>query len=252
LTLPEARLVCGGGSSRLARRFGPFGPCAPSTASITSQVMRDREFDGELDLIGSLRTADGLFVTDKDQRVRFWSPAAERILGIPAEDVVGRRCYEVMVGSDIAGHPFCRDRCPIAANAAKGRPVRDYDVVVEGRGGARKLINNSVLLLPERGGGYAIVHLFRELKKRARPRHSLTRRPAPTECAEPPAIATPLSRREMEVLSLMASGLRTAEIASELGVSFFTARNQLSSLMRKLNVRNRTEAVVRATQSGLV
>ena len=77
MTLPEARLVCGRGSSRLARRFGPFGPCAPSTASITSQVMRDRELDGELDLIGSLRTADGLFVTDKDQRVRFWSPAAE-------------------------------------------------------------------------------------------------------------------------------------------------------------------------------
>jgi DNA-binding NarL/FixJ family response regulator len=56
----------------------------------------------------------------------------------------------------------------------------------------------------------------------------------------------------MEVLGLMASGLRTAEIASELGVSFFTARNQLSSLMRKLNVRNRTEAVVRATESGLL
>jgi len=50
----------------------------------------------------------------------------------------------------------------------------------------------------------------------------------------------------------LASGLRTAAIAEALGVSVFTARNHLSSVMRKLNVRSRVEAVVAASEFGLV
>jgi DNA-binding NarL/FixJ family response regulator len=37
-----------------------------------------------------------------------------------------------------------------------------------------------------------------------------------------------------------------------MGVSFFTARNQLASVVRKLNARNRTEAVSRATETGIL
>jgi two-component system response regulator DesR len=63
---------------------------------------------------------------------------------------------------------------------------------------------------------------------------------------------TPLSRRELEVLRLVAAGLRTAEVADTLGVSVYTARNQLSSVMRKLDARTRLEAALVASESGLV
>jgi LuxR family transcriptional regulator, maltose regulon positive regulatory protein len=58
---------------------------------------------------------------------------------------------------------------------------------------------------------------------------------------EPPL--EPLSSRERKVLHLLASGLSNAEIAASLVVSINTVRTQARSLYRKLNVKNRHEAV---------
>lgn len=61
-----------------------------------------------------------------------------------------------------------------------------------------------------------------------------------------------LSDREREVLTLMASGATNREIAGELFLSPHTIKEHTSSLYRKLEVRNRTEAVQRAQRLGLV
>jgi DNA-binding NarL/FixJ family response regulator len=65
------------------------------------------------------------------------------------------------------------------------------------------------------------------------------------------APATPLSDREREVLSLMASGATNREIAERLYLSPHTVKEHTSSLYRKLKVRNRAEAVQRAERLGL-
>jgi DNA-binding NarL/FixJ family response regulator len=67
--------------------------------------------------------------------------------------------------------------------------------------------------------------------------------------AEQPA--TPLSDREREVLSLMATGATNKEIAQRLYLSPHTVKEHTSALYRKLNVRNRAEAVQRAERLGL-
>lgn len=67
--------------------------------------------------------------------------------------------------------------------------------------------------------------------------------------AEKPA---PLTPREREVLGLMAQGCANSEIARELGVSEKTVKNHISSILRKMNVRDRTAAVVAALRRGLV
>ena len=46
------------------------------------------------------RAADGAYVIDADQRIVYWNPAAERLLGYRAEDVLGRACHEVLRGRD--------------------------------------------------------------------------------------------------------------------------------------------------------
>lgn len=197
-----------------------------------------------------LRTTDGLFLTDANQHVVYWSASAEKLLGLPASEAVGKSCYEVLVGEDFKGHPFCRDRCPIASNAAKGRPVRDYEVTVAGAQGKRLVINNSVILWPEASGN-AVLHLFRPARRTAAPPvHGKRKVPKPHAGTE--ALSTPLSRREMEVIRVAAQGLRTQDIAATLGVSAFTVRNQLSSVMRKLNARSRLDAILRATEHGLL
>ena len=63
--------------------------------------------------------------------------------------------------------------------------------------------------------------------------------------------ATPLSEREREVLSLMASGATNREIAGRLFLSPHTVKEHTSALYRKLGARNRAEAVRRAERLGL-
>jgi DNA-binding NarL/FixJ family response regulator len=63
--------------------------------------------------------------------------------------------------------------------------------------------------------------------------------------------SAPLSEREREVLSLMASGATNKEIAERLFLSPHTVKEHTSSLYRKLGARNRAEAVRRADRLGL-
>lgn len=60
-----------------------------------------------------------------------------------------------------------------------------------------------------------------------------------------------LTRREREILTLIADGLRNAEIAERLVISERTVGNHISSIFRKLHVADRTQAVIRARDAGL-
>ncbi|MFC8597663.1 response regulator [Isoptericola sp. NPDC057191] len=61
-----------------------------------------------------------------------------------------------------------------------------------------------------------------------------------------------LTAREGEVLRLMATGLSNAEIAGELYLGVETVRTHVGNVLAKLGVRDRTQAVVRAYESGFV
>ena len=61
-----------------------------------------------------------------------------------------------------------------------------------------------------------------------------------------------LSQRERDILQLLVEGLSNAEIAHRLYLSEVTVRNYLSSLFVKLDVSDRTQAVVVALRRGLV
>jgi DNA-binding NarL/FixJ family response regulator len=61
-----------------------------------------------------------------------------------------------------------------------------------------------------------------------------------------------LSAREREVLSLLARGKSNKDIASLLGISEATVKCHVSAILLRLNVSDRTEAVVTALQRGLV
>ncbi len=63
---------------------------------------------------------------------------------------------------------------------------------------------------------------------------------------------TDLTRREREVLALMMEGLSNAEISSRLRVSPYTAKNHVSSILGKLGVSSRTQAVSLALHADLV
>jgi DNA-binding NarL/FixJ family response regulator len=61
-----------------------------------------------------------------------------------------------------------------------------------------------------------------------------------------------LSERELQVLTLVAAGATNREIAAKLNISHHTVKEYASALYRKLEVRNRLEAVKRAQKLGLI
>ena len=70
-----------------------------------------------------------------------------------------------------------------------------------------------------------------------------------SEPAEP--AFSELTRREREVLELIAAGLSNPVIATRLGLSLNTISNHISSIFAKLQVATRAEAIVRARDAGL-
>ena len=60
----------------------------------------------------------------------------------------------------------------------------------------------------------------------------------------------PLTERESEVLVLMSEGKSTKEIASQLFITTGTVRNYISSMLEKLEVSNRIEAITRFKEKG--
>ena len=66
------------------------------------------------------------------------------------------------------------------------------------------------------------------------------------------AMTTPLTPRELEVLSAMADGVSNKAIARRLGISFHTVKFHVAAILAKLDADSRTEAVTRAAQLGLV
>lgn len=67
-----------------------------------------------------------------------------------------------------------------------------------------------------------------------------------------PALHNHLTDREMEVLLCMARGLANQEIAEELFIALKTVKTHVSNILSKLEVQDRTQAVVYAFQNGLV
>jgi DNA-binding CsgD family transcriptional regulator/tetratricopeptide (TPR) repeat protein len=106
--------------------------------------------------------------------------------------------------------------------------------------GDRAALRRALDLLHELGARPAAAVVARRL--RALGEQGVPRGPRPTTAVNPAG----LTRREAEVLGLLAAGLSNTEIAARLSLSGRTAENHVSAILRKLGVRTRAEAAAQA------
>jgi PAS domain S-box-containing protein len=186
-------------------------------------------------------TADGVCAVDAEGRVALWNRSAEHLVGYSAPEVLGRLCCHVFVGSDGIGAPLCYNGCHLPSPDDRWASSRRFALTTRTKAGAPvRLVIDALLIHDARGERSAIVHLFRDVAPAELPGHV----PAgPGAGAE--ALLTP---RELEVLRILAGGANTRAIAARLVVSPATVRNHVQSVLGKLGVHSRLEAVAYAVQ----
>lgn len=198
------------------------------------------------------RAGDGAFVIGADGRIVLWNRAAERILGYPAREVLGRACCAVFVGMDDHGNRLCYQGCHVMNLLKLDEPVQSFDMRTRAKSGKPVWLNISVLSSPAGAPEAHTIHLFRDVtasKELLTLVHERLAGPPPGNAPGGPGAS--LSRRELEVLRLMADGLSTAATAERLHVSRATVRNHVQNILMKLGVHSRLEAVAFATKHRL-
>ncbi len=208
----------------------------------------------------------GAYAVSLDQTIVSWNQAAQRILGFSPEQVLGRRCYDVLAGLTPGGIvPECLEGCPSMRALKAGEVPGAVDVRILCASGERREVTVTPMVVAGRDNDAPVlVHVIHDSSASESPetatesvREGLVRRGADVVSDHPAAApdsapGSELTRRELEVLRLVALGRSTPEIAGELAISAHTVLNHIRNLRRKLDAASKLEAVVAAIRLGLL
>jgi PAS domain S-box-containing protein len=183
-----------------------------------------------------LRTGDALFVFDEGLTIRSWNHAAEELTGLPAEETVGRPCWDVLGASEDGGALVCHAGCAYARLARDGWPVSCHEVVIRTRADRRRVALSTIAL--SGNDPKLFVHLLHDAPERAHENERVD-----------PADLTP---RELQVLELIAAGLRAKSIADRLSISVSTVRNHIRAILLEFGCHSQLEAIAQARRRGLL
>jgi PAS domain S-box-containing protein len=208
-------------------------------------------------------TQDAAFAVDGLGRIVAWNHAAEALFGLSAQDAVGQACGQIVQGMDECGM-VCSEDCSIQHAVRKHHPVGNFDLQVQSAQG-RQWCNLSVLIADDADSTWPYsIHIVRpiDVSKRLElamrdfiraetglPSEQLTQIVSSTRT---PVRETDLTKREIEVLRLLAKGATTTAIAAKLHISRTTVNNHIQHVLRKLGAHTRLEAIRRAEHAGLI
>jgi PAS domain S-box-containing protein len=207
--------------------------------------------------------SDPAFAVDGLGNIATWNRGASEIFGISPAEVIGKACREVVRGTDGCGMVCSRD-CVVRQAANRHQLIHNFDLQIETPQG-RKWFSLSLVIVDVAASRYPyIIHILRfiDVSKRL----EMTIRDfiqSKTNISQEQFIAlmsstrsavsqTYLTKRELEILSLVANGKTSMVIAEQLYISRATVDNHLQHILKKLKAHSRLEAVRRAERSGIL
>jgi DNA-binding CsgD family transcriptional regulator len=196
-----------------------------------------------------------MVTTDAEGRIVRWGPDAQSLLGYKAAQVMGRVFLEVVQARDVFGNRVCPRACGLLAMVRLGESVRTFEMEVETASGGRTRVFASVTLESSARNRERLAYQLRADLRRQDDRRRTADRRSIRAAAASKALGGEswgLSPRELEVLRRLAAGADTRDVAVQLGISHTTARNHAQSLLRKLGVHSRIEAISLAFRHQLV
>ncbi len=195
-------------------------------------------------------TGDPAFATDPSGRLVAWNAAIEKLLGYPAEEVLGRKCADVLNGTDVFGNHYCRDNCPLLVSDA---PIRHCDLNAQTALDVKVRVRVHTLSVPHEGEqDRVVIHLLESLEEFQGDRESVPDREPPRRDPEAVASEHRLTSRQRQVLRMLALGLTTQEISEQLGISSKTTRNHIQNICERIGVHTRAGAVAFALRAGII
>jgi PAS domain S-box-containing protein len=204
-------------------------------------------------------TGEGMVAVAPGGQILSWNEGAEQLLEYRAEEVVGRSCFEVFDWLDRCGNPVCSVYCPDCQLSGAEERLQARDVIARSKSGKALWLSVSTLVPPPAlRQDCRLVHLFREINLPPELERLVAERLQPqggaaaevTQDPEKVAALERLTRREREVLSLLAEGADTRDIAKQLTLSLTTVRNHTQHILDKLGVHSRLEAAVLFVRYG--
>jgi PAS domain S-box-containing protein len=200
-------------------------------------------------------SAEAVVAIDDRGMVVYWNDAATKLLGRDAAETMGRPCHEVMQGMTPGGRHLCGPNCPVQASCRELRAPRRFELIVRHPDGSELWLEATTFVVIDEDDLGVAVHILAEsisARRLTDLAESVVRRVSqggPAASVPDSRIAT---RRELDVLAMLAEGLSTAQIASGLGLASATVRNHVQNLLLKLGAHSRAEAVIVGLKSGLV
>jgi DNA-binding CsgD family transcriptional regulator len=190
--------------------------------------------------------ADALLVNDSSGRVRYMNGAAAGLLECDPTLAVGRRCWTVVHATTEDGAPLCSPNCAAQRSLRAGAPCarqRAWRRRADGSSLALDLFTVHVRASPTTGMG--VIHIAVPAGEPEPARRAGAEAAAPGD--EIARRLASLSAREREVLQALAEGRATTTVAAHLFISPATVRNHVRSILRKLEVHSRLDAVLTFT-----
>ena len=206
--------------------------------------------------------------TDDKNRILHWNDAAIELFGFTDEEVVGRNLQTVIQARDVHGNRLSADFGAFHEMVRIGEAPQSFELaIITATGKMIRVAVSVVVVLGPQPSEYSLVYLMTPMHRRRRADEAIDRLLSQTNL---PGITVPgvtvatgaeqrgtakqphLTRRQLEVLLLLAEGKRSGEIADELNISVHTVRTHIQGILRTLGAANRLEAVSRALHERII